>query len=212
MNQNNRITPLSNNLDNNYDKNFRFVDINCMQENFSNTLLNLIIDTEPIIPEIETTLNNTLNKKNPIKCVVSEGEVNKLETIKFKDILCKDENKLCGITQEPFKDDDEIMQLLCNHCFHKDAILNWLTKEKDECPVCRYKFECIEVKVDTEKNDSSQEYDENQIGMQYNDIINYVSEFFILPSYFINEPQPHYNNQSYFDFFKTMPSNDDENA
>jgi hypothetical protein len=208
MNQNNRITPLSNNPDNNYDENFPFIDINYTQEIFANMLANLILDSEPIVPEIETTLNNTLNEKNPIKYVISEDEQKKLEIVKFKNILRKDENEACSITQETFKDDDEVIQLPCSHCFHKDAILNWLTKEKGECPVCRYKFECMEIKPEPEQNSSLQEDTRNQLGMQYNDFANYRDEFFILPSYLANEPQTQHNNQAYFDFFRTRHSND----
>lgn len=210
MNQNNRITPLSNNLDNNYDENFHILDINFKEEIFANMLENLILDSETILPEIETTLNNTLNEKNPIKYVISEEEVNKLKTIKFKDVLCKHENNICSITQEPFTDSDEIIQLPCNHCFQKDAILNWLTKEKGECPVCRNEFECIEMKVE---NTSSQENNNNnQTESEGNEFTSYDDHFFILPSYLRNEPRPQYNNRAYFDFFRTEPPNNEENS
>lgn len=211
MDEHNRITPISNNLDDNYDENFDFVDINYTQEILANMLANLMLDSEPIVPEIETTLNYTLNETNPIKYVITEEEVNKLETIKFKDILCEDEKKMCSITQEIFKDDSEIVKLPCNHYFHKDAILNWLTKEKGECPVCRYKFECMEMRVEPDKKVYSEENSSNQINIERNDFENYQDEVFILPNYLVNEPQRHYNNQAYFDFFRRESSNDDEN-
>ena len=33
-----------------------------------------------------------------------------------------------------------IIQLPCTHTFNNEAILNWLTEESCECPVCRYKL------------------------------------------------------------------------
>lgn len=199
MSQNNTITPLINDLDNNYDENFLFVG--------ENLLVNMLLDFDTSSPDanIENVLQRSLNDKNPMKQVITKEEEKKLKSIKFKDVLSKNENEICTITQDVFKDDDEIIQLPCNHCFHKDAILNWLTKEKGECPVCRYKFQCVEVSVKIEEVAPAPQNNNNEIGLRYRD------EFMILPSYFTNEPQMQYNNQAYFDFFRRGPSNDDEN-
>jgi hypothetical protein len=175
-------------------------------------MANLMLDFEPPVPFLENTLNQSLNDKNPIKYVITEEVKNKLVPIKYKNILEKNENEQCSITQEKFDDDSDVIQLPCNHCFNKDAIIMWLTKEKGECPVCRYKFECVETKTSFDENDSSQEnINNNQIGLHYNDFTNYHNEFFILPSYLVNEPQTQYNNQPYFDFFRAGPSSDEEN-
>ncbi len=209
MSRNNTLTPITNDPDDNYDANFPFVN----QEFLVNMMANILLDFDPPAPDhnIQNVLQESLNDKNPTKRVITEEEETKLKTMKFKHVLCKDENEICSITQDAFTDDDEVIQLPYNHCFHKDAILNWLTKEKGECPVCRYKFECVEVSVKIEETISSPRNNNNEIGLQYNDYTNYHNEFFILPSYLSNEPQIQYNNHAYFDFFRRGPSNDEEN-
>ena len=161
-------------------------------------LANVMLDAQ--IPlnepnEIQTTLNQSLNDSNPIKYVISEEEKNKLVPVRFKDIRCKDENTKCSITQEEFKDDDEVIQLPCNHCFIEESIMNWLTKEKGECPVCRYKFECIEIR------DEQQNETETYTHQHHNDL-NYYNNFFMLPNYLMNEPSRRLSGESYFNFFQ----------
>ena len=46
-----------------------------------------------------------------------------------------------------------ISKLPCNHLFNTDAILKWLKEEKAECPICRFKLESTEKKL--ERSDSS---------------------------------------------------------
>ena len=48
-------------------------------------------------------------------------------------------------------------QLPCKHIADKDEIINWL-KEKPECPICRYKMDSIEIKI--ENTDDESEHDE----------------------------------------------------
>jgi len=203
MSQNNTITPLINDLDNNYDENFLFVG----DDFLVNMMANMLLDFDHPAPDaiVENILHQSLNDENPMKQVITKEEENKLKSIKFKDVLSKDKNEICTITQDAFKDDDEIIQLPCNHCFHKDVILNWLTKEKGECPVCRYKFQCLEVSVKIEEIVSPSQNNNNESEMHYR------NEFMILPSYLTNEPQIQYNNQAYFNFFRRDPTNDEEN-
>jgi len=195
------VTPLTNDLDDNYDENFLFVE----QDFLVNMMANILLDVNTPAPDnnIENTLQQSLNDKNPMKQVITKEEENKLKSVKFRDVLHKDENEMCSITQESFMNDDEIIQLPCSHCFHKDAILNWLTKEKGECPVCRYKFESVELKNEILLNENTE------------DLQNFSSEstnsLLILPNYLTNEPQVRFGNQAYFDFFTTGPSNNEEN-
>jgi hypothetical protein len=200
---NNIITPIINNLDNNYDSSFNFIHPNYEQDFFINMLANVMLDAQ--IPlnnepsEIQNILNQSMNDSNPIKYVISEEEKSKLLPVRFKDIQCKDENTKCLITQEEFKDDDKVIQLPCNHCFIEECIMNWLTKEKGECPVCRYKFECIEVRDETQ---NEAEFNNIQIQPQYRNDLNYYNNFFILPNYLINEPGRRLSGESYFNFFQ----------
>ena len=54
-------------------------------------------------------------------------------------------NSSCPIFQVDFANGDDIIILPCRHCFIPEAIKKWLTEEKSECPVCRYKFASKEI-------------------------------------------------------------------
>ena len=56
-------------------------------------------------------------------------------------------NTACGIWQEEFEKGEAIKVLPCNHAFRTEAITKWLTTEKAECPMCRFKLESKEVIV-----------------------------------------------------------------
>ncbi|KAG4385594.1 hypothetical protein AAZX31_12G123200 [Glycine max] len=50
----------------------------------------------------------------------------------------KDEDgKSCAICLEDFEPSEEVMLTPCNHMFHEDCIVPWLTS-KGQCPVCRF--------------------------------------------------------------------------
>jgi hypothetical protein len=95
-----------------------------------------------------SAINQSLYDSNPIKMVISEEEKNKLVTIKYRDALNKEQNTACFITQDDFQEEDDIIQLPCNHCFSPDSIMHWLTEECAECPVCRHKFDSVEKRVE----------------------------------------------------------------
>lgn len=95
-----------------------------------------------------SVINQSLYDSNPIKMVISEEEKNKLVTIKYKDATNKEQNTACFITQDDFQEEDDIIQLPCNHCFTPDSIMHWLTEECAECPVCRHKFDSVEKRVE----------------------------------------------------------------
>ena len=89
-------------------------------------------------------LNTSLTERTPVKNVITDEVKDSLQPIKFKDIINKENNTSCAITQDEFNDEDIVIQLPCSHCFNNDAILHWLTEESCECPVCRYKLESKE--------------------------------------------------------------------
>jgi hypothetical protein len=166
MSQKNTITPITHDLDNNYDENFPFV-----QREF------LFFDPPAPYDNIENVLRQSVNDKTFVKQIITKEDDDKLKSIKFKD-----ENETC------------------NHCFHKDA---GFTKEKNECPVCRYKFESIELKNEILLNENAE-----PLQKFYNE---YPNDFLMLPNYLANEPQVRFGNQSYFDFFRKISLNDEEN-
>lgn len=50
----------------------------------------------------------------------------------------KDEDgKSCAICLEDFEPKEEVMITPCNHMFHEDCIVPWITN-KGQCPVCRF--------------------------------------------------------------------------
>ena len=90
-------------------------------------------------------LFNSLYDTHPVKSVISNEEKANLIPFKYKDCKNKEKHSICPIFQEEFKDDDDIIQLPCEHAFFVEPILKWLSNEKAECPVCRYKFESVEI-------------------------------------------------------------------
>ena len=77
------------------------------------------------------SLNNILsssfqNDKDTYKNVLSEEGKEQLKIIKYNSEQMKD--KVCPITREEFKENEEIIQLPCEHIFNKDAIITWLER------------------------------------------------------------------------------------
>jgi hypothetical protein len=97
-------------------------------------------------------LNQSLYEKNPIKHVISEKAKEELIKCKYKDALNKENYTCCCITQDEFLDDDDIIQLPCEHCFFPEPIIKWLTEESSTCPMCKKSLDSIEVKNRIEVN------------------------------------------------------------
>ena len=64
-------------------------------------------------------------------------------------------NTACGIWQEEFEPGQAIKILPCNHAFDAEAITKWLTTEKAECPMCRFKLKSKEVIVRPSEGDDN---------------------------------------------------------
>uniref|UniRef100_A0A7S4DUG3 RING-type domain-containing protein n=1 Tax=Lotharella globosa TaxID=91324 RepID=A0A7S4DUG3_9EUKA len=52
-----------------------------------------------------------------------------------KDHLLRESQK-CAVCQEAYCKGDEVIELPCSHCYHKDCAMPWL-KEHNTCPLCR---------------------------------------------------------------------------
>ena len=52
-------------------------------------------------------------------------------------LLKSDLGEECSICLESYQKNDKIVQLTCNHIFHKDCIGEWLQKKQNNCPLCR---------------------------------------------------------------------------
>ena len=64
-------------------------------------------------------------------------------------------NTACGIWQEEIEAGQAVKILPCNHAFDAEAVTKWLTTEKAECPMCRFKLESKEVIVRPSEGDDN---------------------------------------------------------
>ena len=90
--------------------------------------------------------NSLINDKPKYKTVVPD--LSELSEIEY----CEGEHEYtcCPISMGEFKDGDIILQLPCGHIFNKDSIIAWVTNEKANCPICRYKLKSKEVLCEPE--------------------------------------------------------------
>ena len=109
----------------------------------SSYIESLIRDTvgnEPIIT-IKNVITNTA-KQQLIKKIYKSNESDERDT-------------RCAIMQQAFKDGDEITCLPCNHSFLTVAIERWLNEESCYCPVCKYKLDSYEKKIEKESENNN---------------------------------------------------------
>ena len=64
----------------------------------------------------------------------SNENMNKLREFNYEPGKCKAVD--CAVCQEDYNKGDKLVDLPCNHTYHKDCVLEWL-KRHDACPVCR---------------------------------------------------------------------------
>jgi len=85
-----------------------------------------------------TDLSFNLDFLAPVPVLPSQSEIrNATETIHFGN-LGSGHNQTCPITQQPFHENERILQIIpCGHCFNRRALLRWFGQSV-QCPVCRY--------------------------------------------------------------------------
>jgi E3 ubiquitin-protein ligase RNF115/126 len=114
--------------------------------------------------EIENILNYIMTN-DPNKYgspPASKSEIEKLKKYKVtQEILnnIKNEN-VCPVCKDEFVIDDIIMDLPCEHYFHKDCIMPWLN-EHDSCPVCRFELKTDDEDYENWKKERNQENTNN---------------------------------------------------
>ena len=84
--------------------------------------------------------------RTPYKNVLSEAGSELLHTVSYGSISETAPNKECPIFQTEFNESTLVTQLPCKHCFEPEAIKQWLTEKKAECPVCRMELPSKEVR------------------------------------------------------------------
>lgn len=118
-------------------------------------------DSEPIFWGEEQAIANSFYDRSPIRHVISENIVdNILKTKKYINVDNRNEHSKCPISLEYFKDDDDVIQLPCNHCFFEEPIRQWLMNDSHVCPICRFSFESMEININDQQSNNNGEENE----------------------------------------------------
>jgi len=101
------------------------------------------------------------------------------ESVKEK----KEDGMRCTICLEDFEAKEEVMLTPCNHMFHEDCIVTWLTS-KGQCPVCRFViFEGVKEKTSSyNRNDITNLEPEGVISAELLSVLRAMEEAFNLES------------------------------
>jgi len=89
----------------------------------------------------------------------SKKEIDNLAKIIIdEDYLSKSKNSAelidCSVCKEEFNLNDIVRKIPCNHLFHEDCIVPWLTS-RNSCPVCRYELSTDDIEYEKRRKKSS---------------------------------------------------------
>jgi hypothetical protein len=106
-----------------------------LANNLTDTVLNSLFTNFNTF--MEQNLQN-LQDLEDVKVTLTEDEFNKLDIVTDKELI---NGKQCNICLEDLTEDElnkpTLIQLKCNHIYHKECIKEWLTKQSTKCPSCR---------------------------------------------------------------------------
>ena len=146
----------------------------------TNTNINVSdADTELMNTVLNISMNDYMSK---YKNIISEGGLTQLNHIKYTFNENENNNiynKSCPIMMYDFEENQEIIQLPCNHCYDPDAIKKWVNEEKAECPVCRYKLKSKEIKIECNNNSNNSNYFDNYTNNELNEIRTYITDYLL---------------------------------
>jgi hypothetical protein len=131
-----------NNLDSHSSTNYSYP-----STNYTNPFNNLTFTTIPnrILPRQANNENQQIN--NPTTIEILRATETKL--------YCNIENpvnQICPISQEEFRDNQEIIQIKhCGHIFNKNALLRWFNT-RSTCPYCRYDIKNYNTDISNNTN------------------------------------------------------------
>jgi len=74
-----------------------------------------------------------------------------IEPIEYKDAIDKEKYTVCAITLQTFKNDDQIIQLPCHHCFMAEPLIQWFSNGNYKCPVCRFNLQTSAASIQEEE-------------------------------------------------------------
>lgn len=108
----------------NHTNQLNFLNVNNNNYNQFFSALNGMISSIPI---------NTGNTMEDVKVTLEENEIEN-----FKEyVLEEDKDTKCSICMMQFKKGDNLLELKCEHSFHKDCISHYLKEYSYKCPICR---------------------------------------------------------------------------
>ena len=142
-----------------------------------NTNINNNTDTELMNTVLNISMNDYMSK---YKNIISEEGLTQLKYIKYTFNRNNNfYNKSCPIMMYDFEENQEIIQLPCNHCYDPVAIKKWVNEEKAECPVCRYKLKSKEIKIECNNNSNNNNYFDNYTNNELNEIRTYITDYLL---------------------------------
>ena len=103
---------------------------------------------------VTQTMFQSLADESPYKQVVSQTGLSQLKYAYFEDET--HETKTCPISGDDFEDGEKIVILPCDHTFSEAAIMRWITEENATCPICRFKLEAREVRVEEDEEEEEE--------------------------------------------------------
>jgi hypothetical protein len=159
-NSDNEITP-STNINFSINSNINFIDDDIdvnhpyIQHLYSLLATNNLTDNltdNSVLTSLFTNFNNfmeqNLDDLEDVKVTLSENEFDNLDIVEDKTLI---ENKQCNICLEELKEEEvndrTLINLKCNHIYHKECIKEWLTKQSTKCPSCRF---CCRTSINCE--------------------------------------------------------------
>jgi len=92
-------------------------------------------------PQLVSLLNGLMQYED-VKVVNTREEIESLKIMKFVDLSKKKDNiykpgKPCDICLEEYEDQEDILILECNHYYHCKCIKQWLSNNRNVCPICK---------------------------------------------------------------------------
>ncbi len=125
------------NINNNNNNNNEFNNIQNIYDTTSYLHYLLINLTNNLSSELRNdSLNeyqNNLDIHEDILCTLHEKDQENLKTYKLNETI----NYTCNICLDNLKKNNNIIELKCEHKFHKKCIMKWLKNYNYKCPICK---------------------------------------------------------------------------
>ena len=108
-------------------------------------ILNSVMELTNLANNIELPQNFTIQTVEDIERrsvqapTISQDVLSNLSETQYS--LLKDPDKSCQICCEDYVPHDTVINLSCNHIFHKECVTLWLTGCNSCCPLCKEKVE-----------------------------------------------------------------------